>query len=322
MQYPSFPMPCSYAEFPAHREMAAYLDSYADGFELREFIRFRATVERLELDPGAGWWLTLDDGSVRRYRAVVVAIGLFWCPKVPAHPGAFGGVTIHSHDYRTPEPFEGRRVVVVGAGQSAAEIAVEVSRLSPRTFMSVRSRTHVLPRWIGGKPYDTRDIDPLNRIPWRLMNLLYGLRVARELGPTPASWPVGVHRLLEGIPIVSSDLLPAVLEGDIVVKPAIDRLRQDRVHFVDGSRRDGGLHHLPHRLPHQPRLPVVVIGVGERSGLPAVPADRPAYRRRSLFRGIRGRARRATPGRGGARRVDRRGGAAPPANAEANVAGD
>lgn len=61
------------------------------------------------------------------------------------------------------------------------------------------------------------------------------MRVARELGPTPASWPVGVHRLLEGIPIVSSDLLPAVLEGDIVVKPAIDRLRQDRVLFVDSS---------------------------------------------------------------------------------------
>jgi dimethylaniline monooxygenase (N-oxide forming) len=235
MQYPSFPMPFSYAEFPGHREMAAYLDAYADAFELREFIRFRAAVERLELDPSAGWWLTWDDGSVRRYRAVVVAIGLFWCPKVPAHPGAFGGVTIHSHEYRTPGQFEGRRVLVVGAGQSAAEIAVEVSRLAARTLMAVRSRTHVLPRWIGGKPYDTADIDPLNRIPWRLMNLVYGLRVARELGPTPASWPVGVHQLLEGIPIVSSDLLPAVLEGDIVVKPAIDRLRQDRVHFVDGS---------------------------------------------------------------------------------------
>jgi dimethylaniline monooxygenase (N-oxide forming) len=235
MQYPSFPMPFSYAEFPGHREMAAYLDAYADAFELRELIRFRATVERLELDSGAGWWLTLDDGSVRRYRAVVVAIGIFWCPKVPAYPGAFGGVTIHSHEYRTPGQFEGRRVLVVGAGQSAAEIAVEVSRLAARTLMAVRSRTHVLPRWIGGKPYDTGDIDPLNRIPWRLMNFVYGLRVARELGPTPASWPVGVHRLLEGIPIVSSDLLPAVLEGDIVVKPAIDRLRQDRVHFVDGS---------------------------------------------------------------------------------------
>jgi dimethylaniline monooxygenase (N-oxide forming) len=144
MQYPSFPMPCSYAEFPGHREMAAYLDAHADAFGLREFIRFRATVERLELDPGAGWCLTLDDGSVRRYRAVVVAIGLFWCPKVPAYPGAFGGPTIHSHEYRTPEQFEGRRVLVVGAGQSAAEIAVEVSYLASRTFMAVRSGTHVL----------------------------------------------------------------------------------------------------------------------------------------------------------------------------------
>jgi dimethylaniline monooxygenase (N-oxide forming) len=235
MQYPSFPMPFSYTEFPGHREMAAYLDAYADAFELREFIRFRATVERLELDSAAGWWLTLDDGSVRRYRAVVVAIGLFWCPKVPAHPGAFGGATMHSHEYRTPGQFEGRRVLVVGAGQSAAEIAVEVSRLAARTLMAVRSRTHVLPRWIGGKPYDTGDIDPLNRIPWRLMNFVYGLRVARELGPTPVSWPVGVHRLLEGIPIVSTDLFPAVLDGDVVVKPAVDRLRQDRVHFVDSS---------------------------------------------------------------------------------------
>jgi hypothetical protein len=235
MQYPSFPMPFSYPDFPGHHDMAAYLDAYADAFGLREFIRFRATVERLELDPSAGWWLTLDDGSVRRYRAVVVAIGLFWCRKVPAYPGAFGGPTIHSHEYRTPEQFEGRRVLVVGAGQSAAEIAVEVSRQASRTFMAVRSGTHVLPRWIGGKPYDTRDIDPFNRIPWRLMNLVYASRVARELGPTPGSWPVGVHRLLEGIPIVSSDLLPAVRRGDVVVKPAIDRLRQDRVHFVDRS---------------------------------------------------------------------------------------
>jgi dimethylaniline monooxygenase (N-oxide forming) len=67
------------------------------------------------------------------------------------------------------------------------------------------------------------------------MNLVYRLRVAQELGPAPASWPVAVHRLLEGIPIVSSDLVPAVRGGDVVVKPAIDRLLQDRVHFVDES---------------------------------------------------------------------------------------
>jgi dimethylaniline monooxygenase (N-oxide forming) len=235
MQYPSFPMPCTYANFPGHSDMAAYLDAYTNAFGLREFIRFRTSIERLEPDPSGGWWLTLADGSVRKYRSVVVAIGLFWCPKVPDYPGVFGATTIHSHEYRTPEPFAGRRVLVVGAGQSAAEIAVEVSRVASRTFMSVRSGTHVLPRWIGGRPYDARDIAPFNKVPWRLMNLVYRLRVAQELGPTPASWPVGIHRLLEGIPIVSSDLLPAVRRGDVVVKPAIDRLLHDRVHFVDES---------------------------------------------------------------------------------------
>jgi Flavin-binding monooxygenase-like len=235
MQYPSFPMPCSYADFPGHSDMAAYLDAYANAFGLREFIRFRASAKRLEPDPSGGWWLSLADGSVQKYRSVVVAIGLFWCLKVPDYPGVFGATTIHSHQYRTPEPFAGRRVLVVGAGQSAAEIAVEVSRVASRTFMSVRSGTHVLPRWIGGKPYDARDIAPFNMIPWRLMNLVFRLRVAQELGPAPASWPVGIHRLLEGIPIVSSDLLPAVRRGDVVVKPAIDRLLQDRVHFVDES---------------------------------------------------------------------------------------
>jgi hypothetical protein len=200
-------MPCSYADFPGHSDMAAYLDAYANAFGLREFIRFRASAERLEPDPSGGWWLTLADGSVQKYRSVVVAIGLFWCLKVPDYPGVFGATTIHSHQYRTPEPFAGRRVLVVGAGQSAAEIAVEISRVASRTFMSVRSGTHVLPRWIGGKPYDARDIAPFNMIPWRLMNLVFRLRVAQELGPAPASWPVGIHRLLEAIPIVSSDLL-------------------------------------------------------------------------------------------------------------------
>lgn len=86
----------------------------------------------------------------------------------PDDPGSFGGVACHSHEYRTPEPFEGRRVLAVGAGQSASEIAVEVSSVAAPTFMSVRSGTHVLPRWLGRRPYDVDDIDPLNRMPWAL----------------------------------------------------------------------------------------------------------------------------------------------------------
>jgi dimethylaniline monooxygenase (N-oxide forming) len=234
MAYPSFAMPESYGDFPHHSEMAAYLGAYAEASGLRALIRFGTTVERLEPAADGSWWIILG-GSRRSYGAVVVATSVFWSPRLRNSPGRFDGTVSHSLAYRTPAAFADRRVLVVGAGQSAAEIAVEVSAVAERTFMSVRGEVHVITRWIGRRPYDAADVAPLNRLPWRLLNVIYDRRAARALGPAPASWPLPAKRLLEGIPIVSSDLLPAVRRGDIVVKTAIDRLIGDRVRFVDRS---------------------------------------------------------------------------------------
>src|SRR5262249_50813844 len=121
MQYPSFTMPKSYGDFPDHRQMAAYLAAYADAYGLRDSIHFRTTVDRLESTHDGAWSISLDDGSRRSYAAVVLATGLFWSPRFPDYPGSFEGTFSHSHEYRTPEPYAGRRVLVVGAGQSAAE---------------------------------------------------------------------------------------------------------------------------------------------------------------------------------------------------------
>jgi len=236
MQYPGFPMPATYGDFPDHTQMWTYLSAYADAYGLRESIRFRVTVERVEPKANGTWRVLLDDGSVRDFRAVVVAVGIFWCPKIPRHEGSFSGETSHSHDYRKPDTFAGRSVPVVGAGQSAAEIVSEVANVTARAFMSVRSAAHVIPRWIGGGPYDAFDIDPLNRSPWPLMNGMYAFRVARQLGPLPRSWPVPGHRLLEGVPTLSSDLFPAIRQGKVTVKPAIERLAGHQVCFVDGTR--------------------------------------------------------------------------------------
>jgi cation diffusion facilitator CzcD-associated flavoprotein CzcO len=267
MEYPSFPMPVSCSDFPHHSEMAAYLGAYADAAGLRSLIRFGITVERLEPDPSGRWRITLDDGTSRSYRAVVVAIGLFWCPRLPAYPGGFDGTVSHAHGYRTPDRFAGRRVLVVGAGQSAAEIAVEVSAVAERTLMSVRGGVHVIPRWIGRGTYDAADVAPLNQLPWRLLNLIYRARVARALGPLPTSWPRPGHRLLEGIPIVSSDLLPAVRRGDVVVKPAIDRLSGHGVCFVDGSEEP---------------VDDIVYATGYRISLPFLSSALPSARGRDL----------------------------------------
>jgi glycine/D-amino acid oxidase-like deaminating enzyme len=272
MQYPSFPMPGSYGDFPHHSEMAAYLDAYAEAYRLGELIRFGTTVERLEPASDGRWWITLDDGSRRSYGAVVVATGIFWRPKLPTYPGGFDGEASHAHGYRVPERFAGRRVLVVGAGPSAGEIAVEISGVAQRTFMSVRRGAHVIPRRLGGRPFDAGDVEPLNRLPWRLLNRIYHRRVAREMGPAPASWPLPGHRFLEGIPIVSSDLFPAVRRGKVLVKPAIERLNGDHVRFVDRSDE---------------RVDSIVYATGYRISLPFLssslpPAngrDFPLYRR-------------------------------------------
>lgn len=148
MQYPSFPMPRSFADFPSHGDMAAYLGACANSFGLRNNIRFPTTVERVKPDTSGTWIISLDDGSVRPYRAVAVGLRTLLESEDPDVPGELRRSGSHSHKFRTPEPFEGHRVLVVGAGQSASEIAVEVSGVAARTFMSVRSGTRVLPRWL------------------------------------------------------------------------------------------------------------------------------------------------------------------------------
>jgi dimethylaniline monooxygenase (N-oxide forming) len=238
MQYPGFPMPDTLDDFPHHTDMAEYLDSYADAFGLRERIRFGTTVERLERASGGGWRGALDDGTELGVGAVVVATGHDWCPRVPEHPGRFAGELLHAHDYRTPEAFAGRRVLVVGAGQSAAEIAVELSAHAARTCLSIRGPVHVIPRWLGGTPYDTRDVWPLNRLPWPLMNRRFSQEVERERGPLPASWPVPDRRLLEEVPTLSSELLPAVRSGAVEVRREVERLDGDRVRFASGAEEE------------------------------------------------------------------------------------
>jgi dimethylaniline monooxygenase (N-oxide forming) len=272
MQYPSFPMPPAFGDFPHHTDMATYLDDYADAFGLRARIRFGATVERLEPTPH-GWRVALDDGTELRRRAVVVATGHDWCTRVPDHPGSFAGEVLHSHDYRTPEPFAGRRVLVVGAGQSAAEIAVELAGPAARTCLSIRRGVHVIPRRLGGAPYDAGDVAPGNRLPWPLLNRLYANQVERERGPIPASWPVPGRRLLEGVPTLSSELLPAVRRGAVVVRPAVERLQGERVRFVDGTEEE---------------FDAVVYATGYRISLPFLSPNlvEPRGRRLPLYRRI------------------------------------
>src|SRR5262249_38405004 len=157
------------------------------------------------------WHVTIAGGSTERYRAVVVASGHHWDPTWPDLPGTSSAGIIHARAYRTPDVFAGTRVLVIGSGQSAVEIATEVSRVAARTVMSVRHGAHVLPRRLLGSPFDRLDVDLVNRLPWPLLNWISEqlFRVAQKDDPGTHGFPRPAHRLLEQIPTVSSELGPA-----------------------------------------------------------------------------------------------------------------
>src|SRR5690606_33188957 len=114
--YSDFPIADHYPDFPSHVEVLEHLQAYAAKFDVRPHIRFNTRVDDVRPDPQGGWQVRLQDGEVRRYRAVLVANGHLWDPRWPEFPGRFDGLAIHSHDYRTADPFKDKHVLIVGIG--------------------------------------------------------------------------------------------------------------------------------------------------------------------------------------------------------------
>jgi len=245
MQFAAFPMPDDYPDYLGHDLIVRYLDDVVDHTGFRGHIQFRTEVTRVEPAAGGGWDVTVrqrDNGAVRvaRYRAVLVATGHHWDPRYPEPgvpgSGSFPGKQLHSHDYRTPEPFAGRRVLVLGIGNSACDVATECSRVAARTLLAMRRGAHIVPRYLCGMPVDRLTRLPAAAIvPLRAQRCAVALLVWLAQGTvTRHGLPRPDHRLLSAHPTVSDSLLGALDRGEITVKPAIDRFDGDRVCFADG----------------------------------------------------------------------------------------
>ena len=244
MQYAAFPMPDDYPDYLSHETIARYLDDFVDHFGFRGRIRFRTEVTMVEPVPGGGWDVTArsrDTGAeyTGRYRAVLVANGHHWDPLVPSFPGAgdFAGGQLHSHQYRVPEPFAGKCVLVLGIGNSACDVAADCSRAGARTLVAMRAGAHIIPRYLAGRPADHLTLVRAGAmLPLWLRRFAVALliRMTRR-SMTKYGLPKPGHRLLCGPLAVSDSLLSGLRHGEIVVKPALDRFERDRVHFRDGS---------------------------------------------------------------------------------------
>jgi Flavin-binding monooxygenase-like len=269
MSYKAFPMPEDYPDYPSHWQVARYFDDYAERFGLLERIAFRTEVVRVEPVAGDGapqagagqangarpagsradgeWEVTVEgpEGQRReRYRAVIVANGHHWKPRWPEPPfpgvDAYEGEQMHVHHYREPDVLEGKRVLVLGIGNSAVDVAVESSRIADATFLAMRRGAYVLPKFLGGKPIDESAPPLMSRLPIAVQRFFFNRLLTMSIGEmTDYGLPEPDHKLLEAHPTVSSELLPRIGHGDIAVKPNIDRFAGGRtVRFADGSEEE------------------------------------------------------------------------------------
>jgi cation diffusion facilitator CzcD-associated flavoprotein CzcO len=183
MEYADHPMPAELPDFPHHSHLAAYFDAYADRFGLRDRITFETKVERAELRPDGLWDVTTDTTGTRTYDAVVVANGHHWDARwpEPAFPGheVFKGVQMHAHQYLGDDPtfFRDKRVVVLGMGNSAMDIATEASFSAEAVYLAARRGAWIIPKYLFGRPIDS--LSTTARVPLRLR--LAGLRAGIRL---------------------------------------------------------------------------------------------------------------------------------------------
>lgn len=241
-EYTDFPMPAEYPDYPNHWQVHEYIKSYARHFGLYELITFNTGVTRIvpveEGSPSTPWDVTLTNGETRRYAGVVICNGHNWDPKFPDLPGAFDGLTLHSCQYKTPDVLRDRRALVVGAGNSGCDIAVESAHNARATFLSTRRGYYYNPKFVLGRPADQVAETMLRlRVPLALRRLTYGLVLKLSVGlPQDYGLPKPDHRFYETHPIVNSQLLYYVGHGDIKHKPDVRELQRDAVLFADGTR--------------------------------------------------------------------------------------
>lgn len=246
-EYPDFPMPRDYPDFPDHEQVLAYFKAYVAHFDLEPRITFNTEVTRVEPSgENAQWWdvtireLQTNVTETRRYRGVIICNGHNWLPKYPTYPGQFTGEVLHSSDYKTPDSLEGKRVLVVGAGNSGCDIAAESAAHARSTFLSTRRGYYYMPKYFFGRPLD--------QVGERLLDLRLPLGLRRVVGNITYRVAVGDlsryganrpdHKLFETHPIVNSQLPYFMAHGDVISKPDIRSFDGPHVQFADGSTEE------------------------------------------------------------------------------------
>ncbi|MGW0770100.1 flavin-containing monooxygenase [Streptomyces sp. NPDC002676] len=268
--YSGFPMPDAFPLYPRHSDVAAYLRSFAEWAGVLDRIELGTEVVSVRQEPDLSWTVVSRDAggamTSRRFAHVVVASGHNAEPMLPKPaPGsdAFTGTILHAVDYRDGSDFSGQRVVVVGLGASAVDIAADLSRHAARTVLSVRRGLHIVPKQLYGM-----SVDEMAEAPWftsmsfaeQIRFCEQALLVARGR-LADYGLPEPDHPLFSSPVTISDELLSRIRHGAVNPRPAIDFLDGRRVVFTDGTSEEAD---------------AIVYCTGYRMAFPFLPAGCPA----------------------------------------------
>jgi cation diffusion facilitator CzcD-associated flavoprotein CzcO len=272
---PGMAMPSTYPVYPSRAQMIAYLENYAARFAIEPV--FDTTVTRIGRD--GPLWRAETTGDSIAAPIVVVATGIADAPYRPSWPGleTYSGALVHSSEYRNPTAFAGKRVLVIGFGNSGGEIALDFANDGVEVALAVRSAVQIIPRDLLGFPILSLAI-LYRHLPARLVDAINApvLRLAvgnfEKLGLRRAA--KGPRRMVEEdgrVPLIDIGTLAKISDGSIKVRGGVDRFTTDGVMFTDGTteRFDAIILATGFR-PDLRRLLPEVEGVFDKHGMPTV----------------------------------------------------
>lgn len=241
-EFTDFPMRDEVAEYPSHHEMKQYFRDFAAHFDLYPNYHFNSEVLTCTPlgDTGEGWRVTWRDENGEHdaeFAGVMIANGTLSEPNMPSFKGSFTGELIHAAQYRAPTQFTGKRVLVVGAGNSGCDIAVDAIHHAQSCDLSMRRGYYFVPKYVFGKPADT--MGGAIKLPMWLKRPIDQMILKWFTGdPQKYGFPKPDYKLYESHPVVNSLVLYHAGHGDLRIKPDIDHLDGKTVHFADGSQED------------------------------------------------------------------------------------
>jgi thioredoxin reductase len=231
--YADFPMPVDYPDFPSAAQMLGYLERYAAERGLLEHIETRKKLLQARPLHDESWKVTFEDGEERHYKGIVVCNGHHWDERLPSYPGEFHARIMHSKHYRGPADLAGKRVLVIGGGNSACDIACEAARVGTSCELSLRSGYWFLPKTVFGTPLS--DI-PIWGLPIWMQRLILRALIRIVIGDYRSyGLPKPNHKIFQRHPTFGTELLNYIRLGRIKPRTEIERYEGSAVRFKDGS---------------------------------------------------------------------------------------